>query len=98
MWRQGAAAAGLSASLNSISVAIAAGPVRGQPSWNAACRCRECGSGALDGDQPEFGKLVQDAREVFLGQVEAGGDDALLVGRVTTRFLLCSVVGRSRSR
>ena len=35
---------------------------------------------AFDDDQAEFGQFVQDARKVFLRQVEAGGDDAL-VGR-----------------
>ncbi len=36
---------------------------------------------ALDDDQPQFRKFVQDAREVFLGQVEAGGDNALVGGQ-----------------
>ena len=41
---------------------------------------RDVNLSSFDHDEAEFGQFVQDARKMFLRQVEAGGDDAF-VGR-----------------
>ena len=41
----------------------------------------------MDEDQSAFGEFVQDAGEVFLGEVEARGDDALAGRQADGEFI-----------